>query len=258
MATTQERRVIDRDPTTVGHRAKFAVIIPSTNTAVERDYNLIAPDGVTFHVARMWIQQNMTSDADSQAALEQMRAVIDKAVHDVITCQPDHFIAGMSSETFVGGLEGNRQFVQRVNDMSGLAVTTGASATKSALDLFGAKKISVLTPYRPVLDVEVEKFYNDHGFEIAKMHGFGVPVSTAAAEIPEDEIRRRLIELDGPDVDALVQAGTNLSATRIADELERELGKPVVSINVACVWHALRAVGIDDRIPGFGRLLVEH
>jgi maleate isomerase len=64
--------------------------------------------------------------------------------------------------------------------------------------------------------------------------------------------------LDGPDVDAIVQAGTNLSVTLIAEELEREFGKPVIPINVACVWHAFRALGIEDKIPGFGSLFVDH
>ena len=64
-----------------------------------------------------------------------------------------------------------------------------------------------------------------------------------------------LRELDGPDVDAILQVGTNLSMVRLAAEAEQWLGKPVIAINTATYWHALRANGIDDRMPGFGRLL---
>ena len=35
------------------------------------------------------------------------------------------------------------------------------------------------------------------------------------------------------------------------------LGKPVIAINTATYWHALRANGIADRLAGFGRLLEE-
>ncbi len=59
-------------------------------------------------------------------------------------------------------------------------------------------------------------------------------------------------------MDAIVQAGTNLSMVRLADEAERWLGKPVVAINAATLWHALRANGIRDRLAGFGSLLREH
>lgn len=62
-------------------------------------------------------------------------------------------------------------------------------------------------------------------------------------------------ELDGPEVDAIIQVGTNLSMVRLAAEAEDWLGKPVIAINTATYWHALRANGIADRMSGFGRLL---
>jgi maleate isomerase len=64
--------------------------------------------------------------------------------------------------------------------------------------------------------------------------------------------------LDGDDVDALLQVGTNLSMIRLAARLEDELGKPVIAVNAATYWHALRANGIEDRVEGFGRLLAER
>jgi maleate isomerase len=71
-------------------------------------------------------------------------------------------------------------------------------------------------------------------------------------------LKRQLLVLDGDDVDAIVQVGTNLSMLRLAAAAERWLGKPVIAINAATYWHALRANGIEDRIGGFGRLLELH
>jgi maleate isomerase len=257
MSATQSRAA-ERSPGTVGYRAKFGVIIPSTNTAVERDYNLIRPDGVTYHVARMWIQPSVASDKEAEEALQQLRDTIDVAIRDVMTCGPDHLIAGMSSETFMGGLEGNTKFVAHAQELSGLGVTSGASAVKNALDLYGAKRIAVLTPYQQVIDTQVERYFDDLGYVLVRMKGLRVQASTGAAAIAHEQLREVLRGLDGPDVDAIVQAGTNLSVTLIAEELERELGKPVIPINVACVWHAFRALGIEDKIPGFGSLFVDH
>ena len=45
---------------------------------------------------------------------------------------------------------------------------------------------------------------------------------------------------------------------QLAADKERELGKPVIAINTATYWHALRALGITDKISGVGRLLEEH
>jgi maleate isomerase len=59
-------------------------------------------------------------------------------------------------------------------------------------------------------------------------------------------------------VDAIVQAGTDLAMADLAGEAERWLGIPVIAINVATYWAALRVNGIQDRIRGFGALLSEH
>ena len=45
---------------------------------------------------------------------------------------------------------------------------------------------------------------------------------------------------------------------RLAADLEKEIGKPVVAINAAIVWRTYRELGFVDRIAGAGRLLGEH
>ena len=74
----------------------------------------------------------------------------------------------------------------------------------------------------------------------------------------EATIRNAVTELNGDDVDAVVQVGTNLCMLRLAATLEEELGKPVIAINAATYWHALRVNGIEDRLDGFGRLFAGH
>jgi maleate cis-trans isomerase len=39
--------------------------------------------------------------------------------------------------------------------------------------------------------------------------------------------------------------------------LEREFGVNVITALQAIVWHALRRVGVTDRIDGYGRLFLE-
>ncbi len=80
----------------------------------------------------------------------------------------------------------------------------------------------------------------------------------AIARTPTAPLRRALMELDGPDVDAIVQSGANLPMGRIAAEAEGWLGKPVIAVNVATHWHALRANGIADRSEGRGGLLLDN
>lgn len=242
----------------LGYRKKFGVIIPSTNTIVEPDFNDMRVPGVTCHHSRIWIRdQNLGDDDAMEALLEQIRVEIEFAVARVVTSEPDYMVMGMSAETFWGGMEGNRQFIRQIKQWSGLNVATGAEACERALHLFGAKRIGVVTPYQPIGDENVVRFFNEIGFEVAAIKGLKCPTAVSIAQVSEDELRHALLEVDGDDVDALVQAGTNLSMVRLADEAERWLGKPVIAINAATWWMALRENGIDEKIYGSGRLLRE-
>jgi maleate isomerase len=75
---------------------------------------------------------------------------------------------------------------------------------------------------------------------------FVVAAATKAIKPPRDPpavLRKKLIELDGDDVDAIIQVGTNLSMVRLAahrDLLARATPER-----------------ITDKIAGLGRLLEE-
>ena len=244
---------------TVGPRGRMAVIVPSTNTVVEHDLAMIRPDGVTFHAGRMFIENpKLGSDEDFEALLGEIRQSIVVAIRDVITCKPSHMLMGMSAETFWGGVDGNVAFEARVRDLSGLDVSTGATACRDALNAFGAKRIAVFSPYQPVADRQVSTFFTEAGFSVAAVTGLRCDSATSIAEVHPPVLAKVIDQIDDDSVEAIVQVGTNLSFVQQAAELEAELGKPVLAINTATLWHALRVTGIDDQITGFGRLLAEH
>lgn len=244
----------------LGWRRKFGVLAPSTNTIVEPDFYRMSVPGVTAHFSRIWIRdQNLTDNAAFERLLEQIRVEIGYAVQRVMTAEIEYMVMGMSAETFWGGVEGNRRFVRELHEMTGgLGVATGAEACERALHLFKAKRIGVVTPYQPIGDENVIRFFGEIGFEVTRIRGLKCPTAVAIAHVSEDELRRALLEVNGDDVDALVQVGTNLSMVRLADEAERWLGKPVIAINAATWWMALRDNGIQDKVYGCGSLLRDY
>ena len=186
--------------------------------------------GVTCHFSRIHIRdQDLGSDAAFEALMVQIREEIGSAVERVMTAEPDYMVMGMSSETFWGGVEGNRQFQQRIMELSGLDVATGAEACERSLNHFNAKRIGVVTPYQPVGDQNVRRFFNELGFEVETMVGLKCPTAVSIAHVQEEELRQALQEVNTDRVDALVQAGTNLSMVALADEAERWLDKPVIA-----------------------------
>ncbi len=242
-------------PDVVGWRSKVAVIIPSTNSVVEHDVSMLKPEGVTFHSGRMHITSPGLADNDQfEQLLVQINATIDDAVDRVMTCEPDYLMMGMSAGTFWGGVKGNEEFTARMEKRSGLPVSTGASACRAALERLGVSRIAVFSPYQPVADVQVGQYFREAGFDVHAITGLRCVTATSIASVTPDRIAQTIAEIDGPTVEAIVQVGTNLSFVRQADALEAYLGKPVVAINAATLWHTLRAQGFGDRMDYATRL----
>ncbi|HEX3615861.1 MAG TPA: arylmalonate decarboxylase [Solirubrobacteraceae bacterium] len=247
-------------PDVNGYRVKFGNIIPSTNTTVERDFSAVYLPGVTYHTGRIHVgESKLNSAKDVEANIASIGEEVAAAFRTTLTCKPDYMIMGMSAPTFWGGKAGAEAFGERMAEHSdGLGITTGAVACRSALEALGVHSIAVLTPYLPIADEQVVKFFEDYGYSVTRIRGLECTTMTAIAEVTEDQLRAEIKALDGPDIDAIVQVGTDLSMIRLADEAERWLGKPVVAINGATMWHALRANGVKDQFSGFGALLREY
>jgi maleate isomerase len=67
---------------------------------------------------------------------------------------------------------------------------------------------------------------------------------------------RALLRLH-PSVDAIFLPSPHWPVVTAIDALEREFGVTVMAASQACIWDALRLVGVNDRIDGYGRLLRE-
>mmetsp|Transcript_38905 Transcript_38905/g.70163 ORF Transcript_38905/g.70163 Transcript_38905/m.70163 type:complete len:372 (+) Transcript_38905:48-1163(+) len=247
-------------------KMKFGVIIPSTNTTVEYDFwsmimqNREACKGIGFHVSGILIDApKLATDKDMLNFLKMFRKQIFTTVDRLMTAEPQYIIMGMSLETFFGGWEGNREFKKELTDRTGLNIATGAEACKASLDKFGAKRITVITPYQEIGDRNVVKFFSEIGFEVVRIAGLKCGSATDIAHVPEawcEKVIKENLVFEG--VDAIVQCGTNLSMVGLADRLEQELNIPIIAINVACLWFGMREVGIQTQLQGCTRLFREH
>jgi maleate isomerase len=241
----------------LGYRRKFGVVAPSTNTSVQPEFDAMRVPGITNHFGRIYIPDNpIGSDADFDKLMDDIRAELMNAVDRVMTCRPDYLIMGMSAETFWDGLDGSIKLRERVEQRAGVKLAMGSDACQAALRKYGdIKRIGVITPYMPVGDRNVIKFFEDCGFRVAALQGLKCKSPTLIAHVSEQELRDAIIDVNTPDVQAIVQVGTNLAMARLAGIAEFWLDKPVIAINTATYWWALRQNGIADKVYGFGSLL---
>jgi maleate isomerase len=244
----------------LGWRMLFGVVAPSTNTSVQPEYDDMRPAGVTNHFSRIPIPDTVVTDDESfMVMLNNIRAATLDAIDVTLSMSPGCVVMGMSAETFWDGAEGAEALQAKIVERAGgLPVIMGSTAVHAALEAYGGiKRIGVLTPYAPVGDAQVRRFFEDLGYEVVHLKGLKSPSPRLIAHETPRTLKRAAEELsDG--VDAVVQCGTNLAFAKIAAIAEFWLEKPVIAINTATYWHALRSMSIPDKMDGFGALLRDH
>jgi maleate isomerase len=243
----------------LGFRGRIALVVPSTNTSCQPESEQLRPYGVTNHVARISIKERpLTSEQAFMEHVQAMREGMRAAIDQVMTCQPTHVIMGVALEAFWGGVKSADALQAELTERAGVGVSMGSTATTAALCKLGAQRIAILTPHQPRGDEQVQQYFEEAGFEVRRLIGLKCPSPVQIAHTPAERVRSSLQELDGDDIDAIVQVGTNLAAIRICAEAERWLSKPVLAINAITYWDALRRSGIDDSIQGLGSVLERY
>jgi len=242
----------------LGYRKKIGIVMPSTNTSVQPECDDLRPRGVTNHVARITIKERPLSS--EQAFMEHVAAMrngIGAAIDQVMTCAPDHLIMGVALEAFWGGVDQAEELRLELEKRSGVGVSMGSDSARAALDAFGAKRIAVLTPHQPRGDEVVRSYLEEAGYDVIRLKSLKCKTPRLISHTTAAQLRSAYLELNGDDIDAVLQVGTNLAGTIVAAEAELWLGKPVISMNAVTYWRALRQLGINDKIFGFGRTLEE-
>jgi len=244
----------------LGFRRKFGVVAPSTNTSVQPEFDAFRPHGVTNHFSRVLIpDRKVSDDASFNMMMDDIRRALPAAVEAVMTCSPDYVILGMSSETFWDGMDGSRRLKKRMEKIAGVGVAMGSDACRAALRAYGRiRRLGVITPYMPVGDRQVRRYFTEIGYEVVNLLGLKCGSPTQIAHVPKAQLRDAAIAVNRGKVDAIVQVGTNLAMAEVAAIAEFWLAKPVIAINTATYWYALRQNGIKDKVYGFGSLLSEH
>ena len=243
----------------LGWRKVFGVITPSANTCVQPVYDNMRPRGVTNQTARMQGSDvKVASDADFEKVVNDLFGTMGTALDQVVTCRPDHIILGISALAVWGGSRATSDALKASLSAraGGLGVSIATEAIVEALHAHSVKRrIAIVEPYYPVIQPRMQSYFAECGFEIVRFNHMQGPQLTEYTRVTAKDMIAALRGIDGPEVEALVQFGANLPMAAVADEAERWLGKPVIAVNIATYWHALRHSGIDDKMPGHTRLL---
>lgn len=238
----------------LGYRLRVGVVVPSFNTVVEPELESMRPPGVTNHVARIEMPDTpLTSDADQEAVVESLGADLEASLRRVMGAKPQVVVFGISIPTFWSGLAGMAAMRARLEALAGVPVVLGSDAVLAVLARYpGRPRIAVVTPYQPVADERVRAFLTEAGHHVLAVESLRPTRSSLISAVEEEQFAAKLDELAGRGAELILQVGTNLPVSDLVDGHASRLGIPVLAINTALYWRALRIAGLDDVIDGHG------
>lgn len=236
-----------------GWRAKIGLIVPSTNTVNEPEFNLMAPRGVSIHGARIMLLGKATTESYIKMADETERAAAELA-----TAEVDVIAWGCTSGSFVVP---RHEIEAKIERAANIPAVTTSSAVLAALKAIGARRVALGTPYVDFVNREEIAYLEDAGFTVVSMYGMQLGETQeerrGIGRVPPESLSRFVRHIDRPEADAVFLSCTNLATVPMIAELEAEIGKPVVTSNQATFWRSLRMTGLTEKLEGFGTLLEE-
>ena len=232
----------------VAPAGRIGLIALATDFNSEQDLRRMYPDGVEVFTNRV-----LNANPVTMQNLRNMAGDISRAAGGILPgFSLDAMIYACTSGTVANGAEKIEQLVQQ--SCPGVPVTNPVTAALAAFAHFDAKRISILTPYTEEVNLEMASYFEDHGIEVLNIAGLDYESDIEMTGIPPRDIADAAIGVCDDSADLLFISCTAIRSSMVIEQIEKRLGKPVVSSNQALVWHSLKLLNSDAAVTGYGSL----
>jgi len=233
-----------------GEKASIGLITLANDLSVEPEIIKFLPrDGVALYSNRIPFPDAATPEtlAAMEKDISRVTALINPGE------KLDVVIFGCTSGTMTIGDAVVRDRILEVRP--DVLTTDPITAGLAGLKRLGCRKIGLLTPYTDEVTQIVEGFISSKGMDIGAYGSFKRESSAEVCRISPRSFLEADLSLGLEAVDGLFIACTAVRVSSIIEQLEMDLGKPVVSSNQALAWHSMRLAGCNESVAGYGKLL---
>jgi maleate isomerase len=200
--------------------ARCGIVVPVSNTNLEPDMMMLAPDGVSMHFARAG-----GYDVDQIPDETQMRQYSDSSADDVLEslrlCRSDIVIYGCTSATLAQGPEYDRKFRDNMETICAVPAVTAASALVDVLQRLKVKRFAFTSPYVSTLNDLAIGYIESFAMDcVSRVDAAGPMSNEDVAAATPDEIIQTAINANSAEAEAIVISCTDYRATEAITEIE--------------------------------------
>ena len=217
---------------------RIGLVLLATDHTSERDFaRLVTPTGIAVHASRI-AYENPTTPRN----LHEMQPRLEEGAALILPGEMlDAICYSCTAASVVIGDDEVEAAISRAKP--GAAVVTPPAAARAGLRALGVRRISILTPYTIETSTPMVAYFARHGFEVAGLTCFGLEDDRVMARVAPQAIVAAARGAMAPDAEALFISCTALRAAEVAARIEAEIGRPVVTSNLASAWMCLSLAG---------------
>jgi maleate cis-trans isomerase len=232
-----------------GWRARIGLVVPATNAVAEQEYGKLCGsyEGLAAFAARVALPPGMSS---REWELQYGEGCLD-AAERLAAMDPNILVLANTSGTLMCD---DQQISTRIEDALGLPVISVIRAVTQSLERLSVRRVGLVTPYKQEFNQEFLNYFKMSGFEVIDFQTQGTSdILTIGRNYP-DAAYSLAKQLEG-DFEGVFISCTDFRSVEIIPVLERDLGVPVISSNLASFSEALLALGIQEAVRSCGILL---
>jgi maleate isomerase len=235
-------------------RTRIGVIYPEDGVLDDEFWRAVPPN-VTVHVTRTRSNLKLAPGATYAEGHDRIAEgpYIAEAAGTFTLIKPAAVAYACTSVSFARGPGYDRTICERIAQAAGSPATTTATAMVAALRALGAQRVAVAAPYLDEVCARLRRFVEASGLNVVSLENLNLR-GMAITEVTEGEVLALGKRADRREAQAIFLSCTNLRTFDVLEALEQDVGKPVVSSNLATMWHALRLAGLTPRLDGLGSL----
>ncbi len=228
---------------------RIGLITLASDFRIEKDFNNI------IHGMKIDLYSNRIKSYNplTNETLKKMADDITDVTKEILPDQKLDCVAyGCTSGTIAAGY---KSIYDKVNlAKPNTKVTTPITSAINALKKLKINKLSIFTPYTDKINKSVIEYFKKENFEISELSYFDIASDLDIGKVDPNYLFDILTQKNLSSSDALFVSCTALPVLSIIKDLEKKLGKMVLSSNQTLIWDTLKQIDCKNKIEDYGEL----
>jgi maleate isomerase len=228
----------------------MGVIYPASGRNDDEMREFVPPE-FSLHFTRVHIPLPETAVLDdTTVSYPDLR----RAGKEIAEVEPECVLWPCTAENIRRGAIGEGEQKAAIAASCPRPVVTAASSVVAALAHLGAAHIGIGAPYRDEVVTVLAAYFEGSGVRPLTQIALGLTGDRAICALAPQDTYALAKAADNAHADAVFISCGSMRIRSVINDIERELGKPVVTTTMAVMWNALHTIGFTVPLSGMGRL----